>query len=97
MIGLVELLVPLAGAGIAAFSSVAKSWLARKSLKQIVIDLGNGSRIVLDGSAESQERVRASLTKALESTSGQQSVEGSVARDAVGSALKDQPQSGRKD
>jgi hypothetical protein len=97
MVGLVELLIPLAGAGIAAFSSAAKSWLARKSLKEIVIDLGNGSKIVLDGSAESRERIRTSLAKALESPSGEQNVGASAAREAIDSALDGNQPSKQKD
>lgn len=60
-----EVLIPLAGALAAGFASAVKNWLSRKTKSEIVINLGDGSKITLDGSEESREKVRSAINATL--------------------------------
>lgn len=63
-----EIIIPLVAAGVAVLSSIVKNWSAKKSKSEIVINLGNGSKITVDGSEETRERVRKILSQSFGSS-----------------------------
>jgi hypothetical protein len=63
-----EVIIPLIAAAAAVLSSIVKNLHAKKSKSEIVINLGNGSKITVDGSEESRERVREILSQSFGSS-----------------------------
>jgi hypothetical protein len=58
-----QIIIPAVAAGAAAFSAILKNWLAKKRETEIVINMGDGSKITVDGSEETRERVRKVLSE----------------------------------
>jgi hypothetical protein len=78
---LTEIVIPLLGAGVAVLSTLIKNWHARKSNSEIVINLGNGSKITVDGTEESREKIRKILSESFDPT---ERVEGKPLQQTVG-------------
>ena len=93
MINAIELLVPLLGATAATFSAFLKNWSAkRRPVGSIVVDLGNGEQITVDGSEQARAAIRKILAEALSSPTVQTDIPvpypSGEPRSAVESVLK---------
>jgi hypothetical protein len=60
-----ELVIPAIGAILAVAATLAKNWSANKSMSDIVITMGDGSKITVEGSDEAREKVRKILSDTL--------------------------------
>jgi len=62
-----EIIIPLFGALVAIVATAVKTFAVKRSMSEIVINMGDGSKIRVDGSEEAREKVRRALTDTLQS------------------------------